>query len=215
MKIENAHRVLESIPHMRLDKAKEISQIIIDKQYQNILELGFAHGVSTCYMACAIDELGSGNIVTIDRPHTRNADPNIESLLNTLGLRAYVTIHYEQTSYIWRLMQMLEEVPLPKFDLCYIDGAHTWETDGFAFYLVDKLLNPGGLIIFDDLHWSFDISPSLKDTEAVKKMPIDYRTTPQIRKVYELLVKTHISYVNFVEKDDWAYAYKSSEQLDK
>ena len=48
-----------------------------------------------------------------------------------------------------------------KYDFCFIDGAHTWDTDGFAFCLVDRMLRPGGWIIFDDLNWTHAHSPTL------------------------------------------------------
>src|SRR5262249_45704922 len=89
------------------------------------------------------------------------------------------------------------------------DGAHNWFTDGFAFFLVDKLLKPGGLIIFDDLDWTYEESPALKNREELKYMSEEERTTPQIRKVYEILVKSHPSYDDFMEKDGWAYARKT------
>ena len=106
------------------------------------------------------------------------------------------------------LMKMLEDDPSPHFDLCYLDGAHEWFTDGFAFVLVDRLLQPGGLIIFDDLDWTYETSPSLKNTERVRRMPADERSTQQVRKVYELLVKTHPDYGDFTERDGWGYARK-------
>jgi len=93
---------------------------------------------------------------------------------------------------------MLEEDPITRFDFCYVDGAHSWFVDGFAFFLVDRLLMPGGRIIFDDLNWTYVRSPSLKNTEMVINMPQDERETPQVLKVYELLVKTHSSYSDFM-----------------
>jgi hypothetical protein len=105
-------------------------------------------------------------------------------------------------------MKMLQEDPRPRFDLCYLDGAHTWFVDGFAFFLVDRLLRRGGWIIFDDLSWTYSTSPTLKDTEAVRRMPPEERDTPQIELVYELLVKTHPGYGDFHAKHGWAYARK-------
>jgi hypothetical protein len=75
-------------------------------------------------MAVALDEWRRESITTIDLMQARSADPDIESLLDRLGLREYVTVFYEPTSYVWCLMKMLEEDPSPEFDLCYIDGAH-------------------------------------------------------------------------------------------
>jgi predicted O-methyltransferase YrrM len=210
MNIEKIREKVDGIPHMDFTKARVIMKIIIEERFQNLLELGFRHGVSSCYMAGALDELGGGNITTIDLVNARRAEPNIEQLMSSLGLTEYATVFYEPTSYTWRLMKMIEDNPSPRFDFCYIDGAHSWFTDGFAFFLVDRLLKPGGRIIFDDLYWTYESSPTLKYTEKVKLMPQDEKSTPQILKIFELLVKTHPSYGEFLVKDGWGYARKIS-----
>ena len=69
-------------------------------------------------------------------------------------------------------------------------------------------MKPGGLIIFDDLDWNYATSPALKNSEIVKGMPEEERHTPQVRKVFELLVLPHPSYGEFLEKGGWAYARK-------
>jgi len=144
MNIDQIRERVKSIPYMSVTQAETITDVISENRFQNILELGFGHGVSTCYIAGAVDDLGRGTITTIDSISAREAEPNIEHLLGSLGLAKYVAIFYEPTSYIWRLMKMLEETSSPRFDFCYIDGAHDWFTDGFAFFLVDRLLKPGG-----------------------------------------------------------------------
>ncbi len=208
MKIEQISGVVGNLPNMSIDQAKIVTDIIKENRYQNLLELGFRHGVSTCYMAGALQEIGGGHITTIDRTDARQAEPNIETLLEKLDLRQFATIYYEPKSYIWRLMRLLEEDPAPRFDFCYIDGAHDWYTDGFAFFLVDRLLKPNGLILFDDLDWSYQLSPKLRNSPEVRAMPEDERTLPQVRKVYELLAKQHPDYTDFMERDNWAYARK-------
>ncbi|HLM37401.1 MAG TPA: hypothetical protein VK287_06410 [Gaiellaceae bacterium] len=51
-----------------------------------------------------------------------------------------------ERSYNWELMHLIErqqEEGAPGwFDFCFFDGGHTWETDGFALLLVDKLCGP-------------------------------------------------------------------------
>ena len=209
MKVDDVYTYVKNIPHMTVDQAKVITRFVIDNNCKNILELGFEHGVSTCYLAAALDEIGDGSITTIDLEDARDVRPNIEILFDQIKLSRFVKIYYEPTSYIWRLMRLIEQNPDPAFDLCYLDGAHTWFVDGFAFFLVDKLLKPGGWIIFDDLDWTFKTSPELKKSKMVKIMPTEEKETPQIRKVYELLVKPHPGYGEFMEKDGWAYARKS------
>lgn len=208
MNIENIKSVVDGIPLMTFDQALSLTSFIKSKKLSNVLELGFAHGVSSCYIAGILDEMKIGHLTTIDLQTAKSRQPNIESLLTQLELSSYVTIYYEPTSYIWRLMKLIEENSTPIFDFCFIDGAHDWYTDGFAFFLVDKLLVPGGWILFDDIKWTFDSSPSLKNTEKVQKMPKDERETAQIGKVYELLVETHSMYHNFIMEDNWAYAQK-------
>jgi len=201
--------VVEGIPYMKFSQAQVMTDIILKNRTRNILELGFAHGVSTCYLAGAVDELGGGSVTTIDLLNAKNREPNIEMLLSRVGLQQYVTIFFEPTSYLWRLMKMLDAVNPPQFDLCYFDGGHDWYNTGYAFFLVDKLLAPGGWIIFDDLDWTYAASPALKNEENVQKMPHDERVTPQVRKLYELLVKQHNSYGHFSEKDGWGIAQKN------
>jgi len=193
---------------MSVSQAELLTEIILENKYTSLLELGFKHGVSTCYLAAALDEQGSGQITTIDLDCAKDETPNIDSLLAATGLGSYVKPYYENTSYNWRLMRLLEENPAPQFDFCYIDGAHDWYVDGFAFMLVDLLLKPGGMVVFDDLDWTYRSSPSLSSTARVKAMADDEVDTPHVRQVYELLVKSNPSYSNFVEKDNWAYAQK-------
>ena len=208
MKHQDVKSVVGDLPNMSLKQATTITKFITDNQTKAILELGFKHGVSTCYMAAALSELGRGSIVTIDLELARENRPNVEELLDRIGERGRVTVFYEPTSYTWRLMRFLEENPAPRFDLCYLDGAHDWYVDALAFFLVDRLLQPGGWIIFDDIDWTYATSPSLKGTELVRRMPADEQTTPQVKKIYELLVKTHPSYHNFRLEDGWAFAQK-------
>jgi predicted O-methyltransferase YrrM len=216
MKIQEVRRIVGNLPHMTLRQAETITQFIADQHIEAILELGFEHGVSTCYMAAALKEAEvplpllsrRGSIVTIDLEEAREATPDIEELLNRIGERHRVKVFYEPTSYTWRLMKFLEEDSTPRFDLCYVDAAHSWFVDALGFFLVDRLLRPSGWIIFDDVDWTYAKSPALKKTEAVHRMPLAEQTTPQVRKIYELLVKTHPGYHNFRLEAGWAFAQK-------
>jgi predicted O-methyltransferase YrrM len=210
MQLQTVQSVVRDTPHMTLVQAERMSELIRENHFRTILELGFRHGVSTCYLAAALQAHGGGKVVTIDLEAARHVSPSIVQLLSELHLSDYVDVHFEPTSYTWRLMRFLEQDPVPLFDLCYIDGAHNWFVDGFAFFLVDKLLRPGGLMVFDDLDWTYANSPSLRRSNFVQNMPPDERTTPQVRKVYELLVKTQPGYGEFMAKDNWAYARKLS-----
>jgi predicted O-methyltransferase YrrM len=208
MDVTAVKAIVKDAPHMSLAKARTITSFLREHELHDLLELGFRFGVSTTYLAGAVQDLGRGHVTAIDLEGVRDGELNIEEFLTRAGLRDLVTAYFEPTSYTWRLMRMLEEDPTPRFDFCYLDGAHDWFVDGFAFFLVDRLLRPGGWIVFDDLNWTFAGSPTLSRSERVRAMPEDERTTPQVRKVYELLVKTHPGYGGFRIVDDWAYAQK-------
>lgn len=209
MQLTDVEQVVRGVPYMKLDQAERITKLMIDSGSTDVLELGIMHGVSTCYMASALDEAGRDwSITSIDNTTAITNVPNVEELLTKLGLRERVTIFYEPSSYIWRLLKMLDKSPEPRFDFCYLDGAHNWPDDGFAFFLIDKLLKPGGWIVFDDIDWSYATSPALAESDFVKAMPEEEQTMQQVRKVFDLLVKTHPSYGEFSETEGWGFAKK-------
>jgi predicted O-methyltransferase YrrM len=197
------------------DEGRQLYDFILEQRPSEILELGFAHGSSTAYMAGAIAAAGVGKITSIDRDEARERVPNAEKVLRDLGLDGYVELVYTPTSYTWELMKMIQARTTsartdPVFDFAFIDGAHTWEVDGLAFFLVDKLLRPGGWILFDDVHWTFANSAALKNSPRVQAMPEDERTTPQVMKVVSLLALQHPSYGNLRVGGNWAWIQKLS-----
>jgi predicted O-methyltransferase YrrM len=206
--LTRVEELVGDLPNMTLRQAERMKTLIVDSDAREVLELGCGHGVSTAYIAVALSA-SNGSLVTIDLDAARQRKPNVEELLERVQQRERVTVHYEPTCYTWRLMKLLEEEPRPRFDLCYIDGAHSWFVDGLAFFLVDRLLKPGGWIVFDDLDWTFARSSTLRRTDEVRGMPEDERAHPHVRKIYELLVKPHPSYSNFRVEEGWAYAQKS------
>ena len=177
---------------------------------EQVLELGCAHGTSTAYMAAALDEKGVGWVRTYDRDDARDRDPNVFAVLSHLGLEGRVEPILSTSSYTWELMRVLDEQTYdletrPKFDLCFLDGAHTWETDGLAFLLIDRLLHPDRWILFDDVSWTLGSSPTLKHTPRVQAMSEDERATPHVRKIIDLLVRPLGYRVQFVGNIACAY----------
>jgi predicted O-methyltransferase YrrM len=189
-----------------------MAEFIKQHGIKDVLELGFFHGVSTCYIANALKDCG-GHITTIDRRTAIRLEPNIYTLLERCSCADNTTVHVEHRTYFWRLMKMLEADPQPRFDLVYLDGGHTWDDTGYAFLLVDKLLRPGGWVIFDDLHWTMDKSAKrVGDKDLYKHHTQEARGMAQVKKVFDLLVRTNPRYGNFREKDGWGYAQKDRDE---
>jgi hypothetical protein len=83
--------------------------------------------------------------------------------------------------------------------------------DGFAFFLADRLLKPGGWMLFDDLDWTYATGATLGNTEQVRLMPREERETAQVGKVFDLLVRRHPSCGEFKVDESWGWAQKVRE----
>lgn len=211
--------ILDNIPHMTKDQGRTVYDLIVNSSIENIIELGFANGTSSCYFAAALDEKKKGKVVTIDNQTAKDRTPNIDELLKKTHLHEYVEPVYANSSYNWELMKLIDKQTKngycePLFDFCYLDGAHSLEVDGCAFMLVDKLLKPGAYLLFDDLLWNYAESPSLKKSDFVKNLPEEERVTPQIKKLFDLVVTQNPTYADFSVKGNWAMARKRPEGIE-
>jgi predicted O-methyltransferase YrrM len=217
MKFDEASRQLEGVPHIHPRNARALYDFVLQSGANDILELGFAHGASTSYMAAALDERGGGRIITMDLELAKQRQPSLVDTLERTGLAKYVEPVYSAITYTWELMKLIEQqthegVCRPMFDFAFIDGAHTWEADGLAFFLTDKLLRPGGWVLFDDLQWSFD-DESMRGDPFAERMPPDMRSAPQVAKIFDLLVTQHAGFGEFRVDGNWGWARKTGGEV--
>ena len=216
MKFEEVAEHVGDIPYIRPSKGKIIYDFIRKSKRENCLELGFYHGSSSCYIAAAMQENGAGHLTTIDRITALDLKPTIHDLLDDLGLENYVTPIVADKSYNWELMKIIEKnsngnSSEPIYDFCFIDGAHSWETDGFAFLLCSKLLKPGGWILFDDIGFRFNDTIENREeatTEFLSSLTEEEKRTPQIEKVFLLLVMQHFDFEDAYIDGSWGWARK-------
>jgi predicted O-methyltransferase YrrM len=206
------NEVVENVKGLRWlneSQGKTLYDVVYNNKIQNILELGFFHGVSSMYIAAALQEKKEGGLITtIDKSSAKELQPNIDELSSRLGLSAFIKPIYAHDCYTWELLQLIDSTPRPSFDLIFIDGAHLWKTDGFAFFLCDKLLSEDGYLIMDDIGWSMAKNADANSNEWIKKYSAQEQSTNQLSKVFELLIKEHPSYGKFRVEDGWAYARK-------
>jgi predicted O-methyltransferase YrrM len=198
------------LPFMTTTKALSLGALIKREGLSNLLELGTYHGKSTAYMAAILEAMGRGRLVTIDRVDAEAKNPNVYKILRDLKLSHRVQVYFEQKSLTWRLMRLIEEHESPCFDFCYFDAGHSWDVTGYAFFLVDRLLKPGGWVVFDDLDWTYEgmIKPGQPIQDFLARMPEDERRTAQVRKVWDLLVCRSTGYEGHEVIGKWGLARK-------
>ena len=105
---------------------------------------------------------------------------------NQVKLRAYGNSRKYLDSYSWNLAKVLVEGNR-KFNLVYLDGAHTFIHDGLSVCLLKELIEKDGYLILDDLNWSLAKSPTCNPT--VKPEIVDYYSQEQINACQIEMVK--------------------------
>jgi predicted O-methyltransferase YrrM len=203
--------IVDGYPHMRRKRALEIYNHVIKHELHDILELRTYHGISTCYSAAAVDEVGAGRVTTMDRTSAGQLEPNVFSLLEDCGLTSIVDVILAERSFTWELKKLLVLPERPQFDLVFLDAGHDWDATGFAYFLVDLLLKPGGWLLFDDLNWTVAGSPSIGNEPWVQEIPVEQREAQQVRAVFEALVARNPSYETRTD-GNWGWARKVTDR---
>lgn len=221
MKFNHIANIVAEIPYISRTNASFLYNFIIENKVQNILELGIAHGTATCYMAAALDEIGSGHITAVDlQSVANNFKPSCEEQLQKCNLKKYVEIYRMKTGYNWFLHDEIKRNTSDnqckeKYDLCIIDGPKNWVIDSSAFFLVDKLLKQGAYLIFDDYLWTYEKANNKRhSTDGIihSSLSKDELEMPHIKEIFDLLVKQHPNYSNFKVFSDkqWCMTQKIS-----
>ena len=220
MKFEKAVETLALVPFTSPSKGKIFYDHILKYKPKKCLELGFAHGSGSCYIAAALEELGEGKLTAVDLVASKKFSPNIEELVEKLSLNKHVSVVREKNSYNWFLNKTIGENSdknyncEPIYDFIFIDGPKDWTIDGLAFFLSDKLLKKDGWIVFDDYLWN-----DYKKMDQKFKVPDfnplefsdDQNTKPNIKEVFHKLVMQHPNYSNFKVMDNvLAWAQKTN-----
>lgn len=227
MQLNDALKATKGIPFIDEYKRTELYNFILEHKPKKILELGFAHGVSACIIAAALNELPNPGVVdTVDIiPAKAWQDKliSIEDLSSQMGLEKHISIHREEKSYTWwlkkEIQKSLQNEDKEPYDFIFIDGAHNWTIDSSAFFLCEKLLRTGGWILFDDLKYTYSHmieQDGRTETAGVSHydMSLDEKNEPPVGLIFELLVKDHERFGEFrySQNNDWGWARKESEK---
>lgn len=127
-----------------------LSQIVRQYNLQRTLEVGMAYGLSTLFICQAHYDKGIGSHTAID-PFQNKQNKKWKSIgllnIKRAGLEEKLRF-FEASSY-----EVLPELLKRKetFDFAFIDGSHLFDYVLIDFFYIDKLLQVGGYIAFDDV----------------------------------------------------------------
>jgi hypothetical protein len=128
-----------------------ITALIQKKQCLRTMEIGCAYGVSSLFICQALEERREAD------PHHVIIDPFQSGQFNKAGI-----LNLERAGFdFFELIEEPSERALPKlwqqgrrYDFALIDGRHTMDQVMLDFFYVDKLLDVGGIVVFDDIRWA-------------------------------------------------------------
>jgi predicted O-methyltransferase YrrM len=214
MDLDRVRQSVEGIPHMDAHQGALIYEHVRKTKPSLILELGTANGVSAAYMTAALEENGSGRMISVDIDRAHYVPGPIKLFEGLSNLRQLVEFRrVPDSSYVWMLRGEVAQQSdaagncTPLYDFVFIDGAHEFTIDGLAAVLVSRLLKPDGWLLLDDLDWCHTAEHPPEGLSLSREQLETYN----VREVFEVLVKPDPTYTEFLEQDgNWGWAHKGS-----
>jgi predicted O-methyltransferase YrrM len=127
-----------------------LQELIEEKRPKVTMEIGLAYGISGLFICEALAKASGKKHIAVDAFQS--------STWSGIGMH-----HLRQAGFgdLVELREQLSEDALPqmvqegvKVDLAFIDGTHSFDQKIVDFFYVDRLLNVGGVIAFDDCDWA-------------------------------------------------------------
>lgn len=144
-------RTLPLQSHVLADEAEFLSRVVREARPTTTLEVGLAMGCSALAICDATAGVPEARHLVIDPRQ------NVQPLWGGIGLN-----HLAQAGFAPRVRFM--ELPShralaqledegQRIQFAFIDGFHTFDYALVDFFLIDRLLEVGGLVAFDDADW--------------------------------------------------------------
>lgn len=172
-------------------------------------EVGVGIGASTVEFLQALDGR--------DELHLFDREPVLSELLEEISAvptASIVVPHPNAThlyaSYAWELATMARKLdrtkkPVEVFDFVYLDGAHAFHHDAAACAVLKRMIKPGGYLVLDDMHWTFNTSPTMNPTnrpELLEQYTAKQLSTPHVALVVDVLLRGDRHFMQVFLTDD-------------
>jgi len=132
------------------EEAKMLMKMVQDSEAKITLETGVAYGTSTmaiCHASRALNGTSGMHY---------GVDPN---QMTEYGGSAIASLKNEGLEKNFQLLEGPSHLMLPKLveegivlDCAFVDGWHTFDYTLIDFFLIDKMLKPGGYVAFHDMY---------------------------------------------------------------
>jgi len=134
--------------NVTLPEALQLAATVQRLGCRSTAETGMAYGISSLAICAALRSLGTdvASHVAIDPNQSSEYGGAALALLRQYGLEKYCRL-MEGPAHIEAPKLISEGVSL---DFAFIDGWHTFDYTFIDFFLMDKLLRPGGVMAFHD-----------------------------------------------------------------
>lgn len=135
--------------HISEAQGDMLQRIVRETKPRVSLEVGLAYGVSALFICDALKMVGGERHVVIDS-HQMTSVWNNGAGLHNLKLAGHAPLidFYGEESQ--RALPKLEAQG-ERIDFAFIDGAHTFDHALVDFFYIDRMLNVGGIVAFDDV----------------------------------------------------------------
>jgi predicted O-methyltransferase YrrM len=127
-----------------------LQRLIEQKRPSTTLEIGLAYGVSGLFICEALEKVGGQKHIAIDAFQS--------TTWSGVGIH---NLRQAGFAHLVELREQLSQDALPQLvnegvrvDFAFIDGSHAFDQKMVDFFFVDRLLNVGGIMAFDDCDWA-------------------------------------------------------------
>jgi predicted O-methyltransferase YrrM len=126
--------------------AEEIERLVRDMQLTHTLETGMAYGLSTLAICSVHEQRGEGDHIAID-PYQSTDWGGIGRLnLKRAGLSGRAEVIEARSD---EALPRLRDEGV-RIDFALIDGLHLFDATLVDFFHADRMLDPGGVMVFHD-----------------------------------------------------------------
>lgn len=135
--------------HLPAEEGELLQDWIAEHRPRRLLEIGLAYGLSTLFVCEALERLGGADAYHVIDPWQRTQWHGAGlHALERAGYRSLVRFHEEPSELC--LPRLLAEGE--RLDFALVDGWHSFDQVMMEVYFLNRMLTPGGLLVFDDVH---------------------------------------------------------------